>query len=245
MDKATYQTLNSVSHFQTNSTSKWIGCIALISLLWFIGLVLSQVIPNVVFGMEMQGVTYGFSAIIFAVTTALVIFLASKLLRLSKADLGLVSNNWLSDIGIGVLFGVTWTLLQFLIIIPNTGGFEREDIVANLQQLGTQPIGLIGFHVTAWLGGGFAEELFFRGFLLFSLIQLFRNTFIGKVVAVALVTIIFALLHGYQGWIGILDTGFFGGLLMCLLYLWRNNIIAALVAHGLYDMLASTWMFYH
>jgi len=128
-------------------------------------------------------------------------------------------------------------------LIPLTGGAERADVVVNAGQLGTSLSGLAAFVLLAW-GGGFAEEVYFRAHLMTMLRAIAGPSRAASSVVVLVPTILFAVLHGYQGgWIGMLDTGIFGGLTLSLLFLWRGRLLPCVVAHALWNTIASVVIF--
>jgi len=131
-----------------------------------------------------------------------------------------------------------FALVQFLVVIPNTGGVARSDVAANAAQIGDSAWGVFGFIVLAWTGA-FSEELFFRGHFFTTLRNLLGGSSIALAVAVVATVAVFAAGHGYQGWAGVLDTGFYGGLTLTLLYVWRGRLTACIVAHALWNTLAT------
>jgi membrane protease YdiL (CAAX protease family) len=70
------------------------------------------------------------------------------------------------------------------------------------------------------------EETVFRGYLIHRLSTALRSA----TWAVALSTVLFSLLHAYQGPLGVLGNGF-AGLVFALVYLWRKSLIAPIVMH--------------
>ena len=150
------------------------------------------------------------------------------------------ASDW-REVGIGALVVVAFAALQLLVLIPSTGGTARADVVANLAQLDPTPLGLLGFLALAVLGA-LAEEYFFRGIFLSSVRALGGGGRLGTGSGVALTTVLFALSHGYQGWAGIIDTGLFGGLALSLLYVWRRSLIAPMVAHAGWNLVAGLWL---
>lgn len=145
------------------------------------------------------------------------------------------------EFGIGVLVLAAFAALQLLLFIPLTGGAERADVVANLAQLDPTPLGMLGFMGLALLGA-LAEELFFRGIFLSSVAALFGGGRWATAGAVVATTALFALSHGYQGWAGVIDTGLYGGLALSLLYVWRRSLIAPIIAHVGWNLVAGTWL---
>ena len=77
-----------------------------------------------------------------------------------------------------------------------------------------------------------AEETIFRGYLILRLQTVFAN----PVAAVVLTSVIFALGHGYEGSTGVITVGVMG-LVLALVYLWRQSLVAPMVMHFLQDFL--------
>jgi len=81
------------------------------------------------------------------------------------------------------------------------------------------------------LNAGVSEELFFR-----LLLPLLLALLTGNVVAAfALAAIVFGLVHVYQGWAGVLATGFLG-LVFGGFYLVTGSLLAAMAAHAILDL---------
>lgn len=172
-----------------------------------------------------------------------VIVLALRFARLRPADVGWTIHRIGPDVIAGLTIAVLFAILQFLVIIPATGGAERTDIIANAAQMGEAPTGLVGILILALLGST-SEELLFRGLLLGGVASVFGGGKAACILATVVVVVLFALSHGYQGWAGIIDTGFYGGLLLSLLYWWRKGRLAApIAAHVGWNMIASVVIF--
>jgi membrane protease YdiL (CAAX protease family) len=217
---------------------KWGAALLVGTLLWFIGLVASEVIPQVFLGMELEGPTYALVGVIRAALGLAAIVVALRIVKLRLHDVGLVTTQWRNDAVLGAAIAIGFALLQFVVIIPNTGGAARTDIVANAAQIGTSPWGVFGFIVLAWTGA-FSEELFFRGHFFTTLRELLGPSGVALVATVAATVVLFAAGHGYQGWAGVVDTGIYGGLTLTLLYLWRRRLTACIVAHALWNTIAT------
>lgn len=222
------------------SVTKWRWAAALIlgTVLWLAAVITSEIIPQVFLGLELQGATYALVGVIRAILGLAAVMIALRLIQLRIRDVGLVSAHWRSDALIGAAIALVFTLVQFVIIIPNTGGAARSDIVANAAQIGDSAWGVFGLIVLAWTGA-FSEELFFRGHFFTTLRNLLGRSGIALAVAVMATVALFAAGHGYQGWVGVVDTGFYGGLTLTLLYVWRGRLTACIVAHALWNTLAT------
>lgn len=172
-----------------------------------------------------------------------VIFLALRLAAIRPAEIGWTSRHIVPDVLVGLMIAVVFAVLQFAVIIPATGGAGRSDIVANAAQIGETYPGLVGMLLLALLGST-SEELLFRGLLLGGIAMAFNGGTTARVPATAIVIVLFALSHGYQGWAGVVDTGFFGGLLLSVIYWWRGMRLAApIAAHVGWNVIASITIF--
>lgn len=172
-----------------------------------------------------------------------VVLLALRLAAMPLAEVGFTTRHLKSDILVGLTVAVAFAALQFLVVIPATGGSSRSDVVANTGQIGETVPSLMGFLVVAVLGAA-SEELLFRGLLLGAGAALMGGGTLARVAATAATILLFALSHGYQGWAGIVDTGVYGGLLLSLLYWWRGARLAApIVAHAGWNVIAALVIF--
>ena len=221
---------------------RWAAALLLGTTLWFAALIASEVVPQVVLGMELQGPTYALVGVIRAVLGLAAVAVALRLVDLRLRDVGLTSTRWRTEAALGAAVAVAFALVQFLAVIPNTGGAARSDVVANAAQIGGSIWGVFGFVVLAWTGA-LSEEVFFRGHFLTTLRSLLGASRASLVAAVVATVVLFAAGHGYQGWAGIVDTGLYGGLTLTLLYLWRGQLTACIVAHALWNTLAAVAIF--
>jgi hypothetical protein len=185
---------------------------------------------------QLQGLQLAIRGIIHVLLGTGGIVLALRLAKSNLSDLGLVNQHLASDALIGTAVGILLPLLQFGLILPNTGGAARSDVAASRAIIGDSPGGLTGAVILGWTVGGFAEELFFRGHIFRTIRGWLGPNRFGLTVALLVSILSFGLLHAYQGIAGMMDTGFFA-IVMSLLYLWRGRLAAPMIAHGLNDML--------
>lgn len=171
------------------------------------------------------------------------VVIALHMAHITLADVGWTSRRAGPDLAIGLAVALCFAALQFLVIIPATGGAERSDVIVASAQIGETLPSLGGFLVLA-LFGSTSEELLFRGLLLGGVAIVAGGGMVSRIIATILVVLLFAFSHGYQGWAGIVDTGFYGGLSLCLLYWWRGaRLMAPIAAHVGWNVLASTIIF--
>ena len=232
---------------------KWALALVVGTVLYLAVAVGSQVIPISFLPGDLEGFDYAYVGIVQIVLGLAAIALALRIVKLRLGDVGLLRARVWPEAAIGAAIAILFAVLQFGFIIPATGGAERSDVVANAAQIGESWWGVAGFVVLAWTGAA-TEEVFFRGH--------FLNTLRGAVgdaqdtiasaaswrgaptVIAAVSTIaLFAALHTYQGWAGVIDTGLYGGLTLTLLYLWRRDLTACIVAHALWNTLATIGLF--
>jgi uncharacterized protein len=226
----------------SDGSLRLIAALVLGSLLWLFATIASQLIPQVVLGLPLKGINFGIVGLLQAVFVPFGLFLALRPTTVRLQDLGLTSERIGQDALLGLAIATTFFFVQFFVIFPQTGGSARSDIATNSEQIGSAVSGVAGFIVLAWTGG-FAEELFFRGFLLTLLLLVLGRNTISRVISALIVTVVFAALHGYQGWAGIIDTGLYGGLLLSILFLVTNRLTACIVAHATWNTLATVGLY--
>ena len=142
------------------------------------------IIPDIFFGItKFNGGRIGISLLFIALfrffSIAALLYVSLKILKKDFSYIGLQFENLKKDIVLGLIFGALWTALQFLLIIPNTGGIKRPDINGMLGMYDGSVIGLLSFIALGVIGGGITEELFNRGFFINVLKDVFKNEKIG------------------------------------------------------------------
>ncbi len=88
---------------------------------------------------------------------------------------------------------------------------------------------------TLCAGSGIAEELLYRGFLVFYISSFLPH--FNKVALVLFVSAVFGLMHMYQGWRGVTSTAV-SGLLLTTLYVVTGSLILPAVIHSLGNLQA-------
>lgn len=211
--------------------------------LWAAAVFVAHSFPVIVLGRELVGSTYAIVALLFAPLAFGAVIPGLRLVGRPLSHAGFTLENGRADVLVGVAVAAVWAALQFLIIIPLTGGAGRADVMVNAEQMGTTLSGLAAFVLLAW-GGGFAEEVFFRAHLMTTLRGILGRSRVATTFVVLVPTVLFGMLHGYQGgWVGMLDTGVFGGAALSLLFLWRGRLLPCVVAHALWNTIAAVIIF--
>jgi membrane protease YdiL (CAAX protease family) len=167
----------------------------------------------------------------------IVAWVSLRLRGMRWRDVGLRRpEHWLPNIGLALLVGISYQVLDILVIAPLlerlTGDAIDLSQFSNLQ--GNLPL-LIVFLVASWTEAAFIEELFFRGYLFNRITDVVGTHRLGMGIALVVNALIFGAAHFYQGISGILDT-FLAGLLLGLLYLLvGRNLWLPILTHGIID----------
>jgi membrane protease YdiL (CAAX protease family) len=199
-------------------------------------------LPNVFFGITkinggLSGVNLLFIALFQFITVCSLIWFSLRLLKKDYKYIGWSGKNWRSDTLLGLLVGLTWTALQFGVIIPNTGGAERADIAQMVTMFDGTWLGTVSFIALGVIGGGIAEEIYNRGYFITILKDTFKNPKTGTWIAAILSIAFFAAGHlpaDALGWFDILVPT----IAYTLLFLYTKRLTASIIAHGIYNMTA-------
>jgi membrane protease YdiL (CAAX protease family) len=147
-----------------------------------------------------------------------------------SAAIGLVPLPWLPLVAwtVGLTVGAMVLILVFREIAHRTGA-DESPLLRDLM-----PRTLEEKRVFALLSAaaGVGEEVAYRGYAIPLLAPL-----IGVGGAVALTSVVFGALHGYQGWLGTLRTAAMGGFLAWG-FLASGSLWPAILAHTAIDLLA-------
>ncbi|UCC44917.1 MAG: CPBP family intramembrane metalloprotease [Candidatus Zixiibacteriota bacterium] len=110
----------------------------------------------------------------------------------------------------------------------------KPDTSARFGDLAGNIPGTLWWIGIAWLIGGFAEEMIFRGFLLNRLAALLPRGTLGSIMAVLLQAALFGAVHVYnRGLFGFLVLGAVGLVLGTSYLVLRRNLWPLILAHGL------------
>ena len=147
-------------------------------------------------------------------------------------------NNWFTAVTL-ILSGLSLGFLLYQTIILLTSAKAREEAKKQLVTSEGAGQSLPRTKKEKWLfsflslSAGICEETVFRGFLAFLLQAIFPNIPIYLIVLIP--SVVFGIFHLYQGLQGVIKTGIFGVLLMCLV-LVTDSLILAMLLHFLLDL---------
>lgn len=152
-------------------------------------------------------------------------------------ELGFVRpKSWLAGLAIGLALGVGLKFLMKAIVLPLVGA---EPVNQAYHYVAGNAPAALELAAYAIIGAGFAEEVVFRGYLFERFGKLFGMGAIGSALTVAIVTVIFGIIHYQQGVFGVVNATIVG-FLFCVIYLLnRRRLWTVMVAHAAFDLTAT------
>lgn len=206
------------------------------------------IIPDVFFGVTKInggkiGINLFYIALFQCVSITALLYVSLKTIKKNFGDIGFKVVNLKRDILLGTCFGALWTVLQFVFIIPNTGGATRSDIQGMLAMYDGSLVGTLSFIALGVIGGGFTEELFNRGYFINVLTDVFKDPKTGLWISAILSIAMFSLGHmpvTVMDWVDILVPT----IMYTLLFISTKRVTASIVAHGVYNMSAIVLTYY-
>ena len=150
------------------------------------------------------------------------------------AAVGLVGIPWASGAlwAVGLTGGGLLTILLFRQLAVGLG-VEESAVLRQLLPRSDEERRAFGALSVA---AGFGEEIAYRGYALTALVPM-----LGVPGATVLTSVVFGVLHGYQGLLGIARTGVMGGMLAWG-FLASGSLWPPIVAHTLIDLAAGLWL---
>jgi membrane protease YdiL (CAAX protease family) len=159
-------------------------------------------------------------------SAAVLILIIRRGERLSLRSIGLGTSRWWKSIAWGLVIAVTSAAVVGSLAYLT--GYGHGPGSAAFEKL---PLWLITAIV---LRAGVVEELFYRGYA----IERLRMVGLGRFWSVTIPLVIFSLGHWSGGAANIL-IAFAAGLILTGFYLWRRDLVANMVGHGLVDFVAN------
>ena len=159
-----------------------------------------------------------------------------------RAKLKVLPQAGLTLIAFAVVVALTTIVgpaigLEFLTEIPAGVEGRWGDVTGNVSQY------LLWLGIV-WTAAAFGEEMFFRGYLITRLQQLFAGGWSGAVFAIAVSALIFGYGHFYyQGWRGAVVTCGIGLAFGSMFLLFKRNLWPLILLHGVIDTLTFTAIF--
>ncbi|MCK0118485.1 CPBP family intramembrane metalloprotease [Isoptericola sp. S6320L] len=157
--------------------------------------------------------------------------------RLGWRAVGADRTRWRRDALLGAATVPPRALLEFGVLVPLAGGASNAEVQEVLRNVGTNGWSLAGALVLGMVGGGIAEELYFRGFLVGGVPRAFRDRRRARRVAVVVSVVLFAALHlpaNVPDVVSILVAA----LVYTVLFTATDRLTAPMVAHLLWNATA-------
>ncbi|MFC4865949.1 CPBP family intramembrane glutamic endopeptidase [Streptomonospora arabica] len=157
--------------------------------------------------------------------------------RLRWADVGLSTRHWVRDSALGAAVVVPRLLLEFGVLVPMAGGADSAEVREVLDNAAAGGAALAATLALGVIGGGIAEELYFRGFLIKALPEAFRRRRRAVGVAATVSVLLFGLLHVPAGGPEAASIAV-AGLVYVGLFLLTGRLTAPMVSHCLWNTAA-------
>jgi len=173
-------------------------------------------------------------------------WISLRVRKLRWRDVGLTRyRSWPVTIALGAVMGTALEAFQLLITQPILSRLigKEPDLELFRMLTGNLKMTLL-FIALAWTLAAFGEELFWRGYLLNRVADIFGRKQAAWIVNLLIVSIAFGLAHGYQGLTGWIEEGL-AGLALGLMYLRTGrNLSVPIIAHGVADTIDMVLIFF-
>jgi len=128
-----------------------------------------------------------------------------------------------------VAFAIGAIVMANIVGVPEKADFGSYDYLRG--NTGMLLLSLAGVYIVS----SFGEEVLYRGYLMTRCAEMFGSSKSGWRIAVAVSTIVFALIHYDWGVTGIVQTGCMGFVLAVAYLRVKRNLWVNIVAHGIMD----------
>lgn len=199
------------------------------------------VLPNLFFGISkinggLVGINLLFTALFQLVSVVLLLRFSLRKRGWNWQQIGLAKPTP-HHIFLGLAAAIFWLSVQFLWLIPSTGGETRADVQQMISMMDSSMLNIFYFMCLGVIGGGITEELYNRGYFIKGMQDLFKNQKIGLVVASISSILFFVLGHlptDFISWVDILIPT----ILYTILFITTGKLTAPIIAHSIYNAIA-------
>ncbi|HEY4943793.1 MAG TPA: type II CAAX endopeptidase family protein [Rhizomicrobium sp.] len=180
--------------------------------------------------------------VLMPVAAALILFWA-WLSKTPWREIGLARpKSWIGGAVAGIAIGVALKFLLKAVILPYIGAQAVNHSV--LHDMGLQPATAINLALYSIYGGGFAEELVFRGYLFERLGKLIGSSTIATLFILVFTTALFASAHWQLGPFGMAQAVVTGLTLGSIYLATGRKLWVPMFVHAAFDV-TSVWMIYY
>jgi CAAX protease family protein len=144
-------------------------------------------------------------------------------------------RSWTATVAAGVLLGIAFKLGMKALVMPLLGA---PAINPRYHYLVGDPAALAGMVAAVLVGGGFAEELFFRGYFFERLGKLLGRGRVALAVTIVVSATLFALGHYQDQRLPGVEQALVTGLVFGGIFAWRKQLWGVMIAHAAFDLTA-------
>lgn len=184
-----------------------------------------------------RGANFAILGLVQLVLVTGVVWAGLRALGMKPAEIGWTPEQWRADALLGAATAAAWTLIQFGLLFPATGGASRPDIASILTMVDGSWLNVLWYLPLGILGGGVAEEIYGRGFVITLLEDILGNTRAATILAATFAALFFAAGHLPQGWVAWADI-LVPSVAYVLLFLHTRRLVAPMVAHAIWNSVA-------
>jgi membrane protease YdiL (CAAX protease family) len=149
-------------------------------------------------------------------------------------------RNWPATLLVGVVVGVAFKFAMKAIVMPLLGA---DPVNHAYHFLSGNRAALPGMISTVLIGGGFAEETFYRGYLFERLGKLLGSSITARIAILVVTSLLFGAAHYHDQGLAGLEQGAITGFVFGVMLLGTTKIVLPMVAHAAFDLTA-VWMIY-
>ena len=160
------QSPSSTHGLRRSSRGRRAATFLLVLVVGFAGFALPAILFQMGFAGGYEGANPTVVALLQLVLVGSVVYAGLRLLDMRPRDIGLTSDHWRRDALLGVAVAAAWALVQFTWLIPATGGAGRDDIASILAMIDGRWANVLWYMPLGIVGGGIAEEIYGRGFVI-------------------------------------------------------------------------------
>lgn len=181
-------------------------------------------------------VIVGAGVFLGAIASAVLVLIWAGLSRTPWRELGFVRpRSWVRTIALGVVFGAAFKVVMKAVVMPLLGA---DPINRAYHYLAGNRAALPGILFAVVVGGGFAEETFFRGYLFERLRKLLGNGRAATIAMVLATSALFAAAHYADQGVAGTEQAAVTGLVFGSIFAATGSLWFPIFAHAAFDVAA-------
>jgi membrane protease YdiL (CAAX protease family) len=183
------------------------------------------------------------SNFLVAPLNAILVLAWAQLSRTPWREIGYVRpRSWIGTLAVGIVFGVAFKFLMKALVMPLLGA---PPINQAYHFLAGNPAALPWMLYVVTVGGGFAEETVFRGWMFERFGKLFGPAMWARTLIVLITSVLFGLAHySVQGLAGV-EQAMITGLVFGTIFAVTGRIFMPMVAHAAFDLAAIALIYWN